>query len=360
MVALDRTRLIDPPFYEETLQNDCTAYWRTGQSGYSRTKPNGYSRMILNYDHYRTGQRRKRGRLLLIPALVVLAGGLVVAALLLRLPSRILGAAAGGPSPRSLADLFRQQKYGAVISGADAVLAGDPLNPTALTFRGFASFYQAVSADPQEEKMPALDQAIVFLRRALVAGTPYPGETDYVLARAYFNKGKYYYDLAISCMESSLARGYVQKDSHEFIGQAWSQLGDNDKAIAEFLTALKDDSGDLLLLTIGQTYYQMKRYSDAVDYLLRTLNKTDDKAIEEQARFRLGDIYFGTNELFKAEEQYAAILQIDPQSADAHFDLGEVYAKMNDPVKARAEWRQALIIDPNHYGARLRYYSGRR
>ena len=316
--------------------------------------------MTLNYDHYRTGRRRKRARAARIPIILVLAAGVVAGALLLHLPAKLLGAAANQPAPRKLSDLFREQKYNDVIGAADAILAGDPLNAAALSYRGFASFYKAVSADPQEEKLQSLDQAIVSLRRARIAGTPFPGETDYVLGKAYFNKGKYYYDLAIASMESSLARGYVQKDSHEYIGQAWNQLGNNEKALAELLTALKDDQGDLLLLTIGQTYYQMKLYRDAVDYLLRTLNKTDDKAIEEQARFRLGDIYLGTNELFKAEEQFAGIVKINPQSADAHFDLGEVYAKMNDPVKARAEWRQALIIDPSHYGAKLRYYGGKR
>ena len=217
-----------------------------------------------------------------------------------------------------------------------------------------------MSQNALEEKMPFLDQAIVSLRRAKLAGTPFSGEIDYVLGKAYFNKGKYYYDLAISSMESSLAKGYVQKDSQEYIGQAYTQLGDYEKGLEHFLTALKDDSGDLLLLTIGQTYYQMKRTSDAVDYLLRTLNKTEDKDIEERARFLLGGIYLDTNELFKAEEQFTAIVRIDPKSADAHYDLGEVYAKMNDPVKARAEWRNALIIDPSHYGAKLRYYPSKR
>jgi tetratricopeptide (TPR) repeat protein len=315
--------------------------------------------MILNYDHYRTGLRKKRARYVIVPVIAVVLVGLVTAVLALNIPAKVFGGGAR-PAPGKLSDLFKAEKYDEVITAADAILDGDPLNATALSYRGFASFYKAVSADQQEEKMPSLDQAIVSLRRAKLAGTPFAGETDYVLGKAYFNKGKYYYDLAIANMESSIARGYLQKDSHEYIGQAWNQLGDNDKAIAEFLTALKDDPGDFLLLTIGQTYYQMKRYSDAVDYLLRTLNKTDDKAIEEKARFWLGDIYFGTDELFKAEEQYAAIVKINPQSADAHFDLGEVYAKMNDPVKARAEWRQALIIDPSHYGAKLRYYSGKR
>jgi len=317
--------------------------------------------MPVRYDHYRTGQRGKRLRVVLIPLLsgllVLLAAGFFV----FNGPARFLGTGGSRKSPGKLPDLFRAEKYDDVIVATDVILAGDPLNPVALSYRGFASFYKSASQNAAEERMPYLDQAVVALRRARLAGTPFPGETDYVLGKAYFTKGKYYYDLAISSIESSVAKGYIQKDSYEYIGQAYSQLGDYQKAMENFLLALKDDPGDLLLLTIGQTYYQMKRTSDAVDYLLRTLNKTEDKDIEERTRFLLGGIYLDTGELFKAEEQFAAIAKSDPGSADAHYDLGEVYAKMNDPVKARAEWRNALIIDPSHYGAKLRYYgSGRR
>jgi tetratricopeptide (TPR) repeat protein len=316
--------------------------------------------MILNYDHYRTGQRKKRARAWLIP---VLSGVLVLGAVfffVLHVPARIAGDAAQRRAPGKLPDLFKAEKYNEVISAADGLLAGDPLNAVTLSYKGFASFYKSVSQNAAEEKMPYLDQAVVCLRRARLAGTPFAGETEYVLAKAYFNKGTYYYDLSISCMEAAIAKGYVQKDSYEYIGQAWNQLGDPQKAMESFLIALKDDPGDLLLLTIGQTYYQMKRTSDAVEYLLRTLNKTEDKDIEERARFLLGGIYHDGSELFKAEEQFSAIVKMDPDSADAHFNLGEVYAKMNDPVKARSEWRNALIHDPTHYGAKLRYYGGRR
>jgi len=293
----------------------------------------------------------------------VLARIVVVVVVLLfvfHVPARLLGTGSAPRAQGKLPELFRAEKYDDVIAAADGILMGDPLNAVALSYRGFASFYRSVSQNAQEERMPSLDQAIVSLRRARLAGTPFGGETEYVLAKAYFNKGKYYYDLAVSSMESSLARGYTQKDSHEYIGQAYAQMGDYARAVEQFLVALKDDPGDLLLLTIGQTYYQMKNNGEAVDYLLRTLNKTEDKAIEEKARSLLGDIYLGTNELFKAEEQFTAIIRIDPQSADAHFNLGEVYYKMNDTVKARAEWRNALVIDPSHVGAKLRYYSGKR
>ncbi len=316
--------------------------------------------MIRDFDHYQSGQRGKRLRTILIPTLSVIVVLAVVLLIVLGVPARLFGSGGQRQAPGKLPDLFRAQKYDDVITASNAVLVGDPLNAVALSYKGFASFYKSNSQDATEEKMPSLDQAIVALRRARLAGAPFGGEIDYVLAKAYFNKGKYYYDLSISSMQSSIAKGYVQKDTYEYMGQAYSQLGDNDKAMENFLIALKDDTGDLLLLTIGQTYYQMKRTSDAIDYLLRTLNKTEDKDIEERARFLLGGIYLDTAELFKAEEQFAAIVKIDPQSADAHYDLGEVYAKMNDPVKARAEWRNALIIDPTHYGAKLRYYAPKR
>ena len=316
--------------------------------------------MILNYDHYRTGQRRRGQRTVLITTVSIAIVALVFLAIILKVPSRLFDGGGMRQAPGKLPDLWKAGNYEAVISAADSILKGDPLNAVALSYRGFAYFYRAATENALEEKLPYLDESIVSLRRARLAGTPFGGETDYVLGKAYFYKGKYYYDESIASMESSLARGYVQKDSNEYIGLAYTQLGEYDKGLDYFLTALKDDSGDLLLLTIGQTYYQMKRTSDAIDYLLRTLNKTDDKAIEKRARFLLGEIYLDRNELFKAEEQYAEIVKIDPQSADAHFFLGEVYAKMNDPVKARAEWRNALIIDPSHYGAKLRYYTGRR
>ncbi len=316
--------------------------------------------MILNYDHYRTGQRRRGRRTVLIALLTGAALVIVVLAVVLKLPSRLFDPGAVRQAPGKLPDLWKAGNYEGVISAADSLLRGDPLNATALSYRGFACFYRAAAENALEEKLPYLDESIVSLRRALLAGTPFVGEADYVLGKAYFYKGKYYYDESVAFMQASIAKGYVQKDSNEYIGLAYSQLGDFDKGMEYFQAALKDDSSDLLLLTIGQTYYQMKRTADAIDYLLRTLNKTDDRAIEKRARFLLGEIYLDRNELFKAEEQYVAIVKIDPQSADAHFFLGEVYAKMNDPVKARAEWRNALIIDPSHYGARLRYYPSRR
>ena len=311
--------------------------------------------MILNYDHYHASRKKGLGKRIVAVVVGLLVCAAIVAAFAFRLPQRLLPASGARAGLGKLPELWKDSRYDDVISVSDAVLRNDPLNPSALTYRGFASFYKATS-QTSADRSPILDDAVLFLRRAELVGSPMARETDYVLAKAYFFKGKFYYDLAVSYMNRAISRGYVQNDSYELLGTAYTQLGDYDKGIACFLKALDAQQSDILLLTIGQTYYQMKQTGEAVDYLLRTLNKTEDKAIEEKARLLLGEIYLDRNELFKAEEQYSALTQLDPQSADAHFFLGEVYAKMNDPVKARSEWRAAFQIDPTHYGAKLRLF----
>jgi tetratricopeptide (TPR) repeat protein len=109
-------------------------------------------------------------------------------------------------------------------------------------------------------------------------------------------------------------------------------------------------------LTLAQTYYKLSRIPEAEEYLIRTINRTEDVSIEEKSRFLLGQIYIDKEDYLKAENQYNMILEKDPRSADAHFQLGEIYAELGDSIRARSEWRKALQIDPSHYGARLRYY----
>jgi tetratricopeptide (TPR) repeat protein len=311
--------------------------------------------MILNYDHYRA-DRRKGPLRRLVPVISVALIAALILLVVFQGPQKLLPASGARAGAGRLPELWKNERYDEVIATADAVLKNDPMNANALAYRGFASFYKGISEVTPEDQVPFLDEAVVSLRRARLAGTSMTGETEYVLAKAYFLKGKFYYDLCIACMNGAIAHGFVQKDSYEYLGLAYTQLGDYQKGIDFFLQALQEEQGDMLLLTIGQTYYQMKRTSEAVDYLLRTLNKTEDKAIEKKARFLLGEIYLDGGELFKAEEQYEALVKLDPLSADAHFFLGEVYSRMNDRVKSRAEWRAAFKIDPSHYGAKVRLF----
>ena len=258
---------------------------------------------------------------------------------------------------QSLNELWQNRLYDEVIDRCDEQLEADPLDGTLLAYRGFAYFYKGVSEVTLEERIPYLDEAIVTLRRAnLELSGSRRSEVDYILGKAYYHKGKYYYDLTLEYLQAALAAGYQPEDIYDYLGLAATQLDRLEEGLEYFQQALEINPTDLLLLTIGQTYFQAEKEQEAEEYLLRAVNKTEDPAVEIRARFLLGQMYFERQDYFKAEDQYTQILEADPNSSDAYYYLGEIYSNMNDPVKARAYWRKALVIDPSHYGARLRYY----
>jgi tetratricopeptide (TPR) repeat protein len=312
--------------------------------------------MIRGIDHYQASNRRKGRRTVVVAAVAALIVVVAVLCAVLRLDRLLLRPREARHSVGELQSLWNEGRYDEVLAASEALLKRDPLNPGALAFRGFAAFQKGVGEGSAEERAPWLEEAAVSLRRARLESAQLAPEIEYILAKVCYHRGKFHYDQTIAFMQSAIDRGYVRPDSYEYLGMAWSQLGDPEKALAAFLRALEQGPSDILLLTIGQTYLQMKHTGEAVDYLLRALNKTEDKAIERQARFKLGEIYLDQGEVFKAEEQYLALVGLDPRSADAHFYLGEAYARLNDPVKARAEWRAAFALDNQHYGARLRLF----
>jgi len=312
--------------------------------------------MIRGFDHYHSTSRRKGRRTAVIAAV---AGILVIAVVLgvvFRVDRLLFRPREARHTVAELSKLWRQGHYDELLAASESMLAREPLNPGALAFRGFAAFQKGVGEGTTEERAPWLDEAVVCLRRARLVSNQLESEIDYILAKASYHRGRFHYDQTIAFMQSALDRGYERPDSYEYLGMAWAQLGEPEKGLAAFLRALEESPSDILLLTIGQTYLQMKHTGEAIDYLLRALNTTEDKAIERQARFKLGEIYLDQGEVLMAQEQYLALVALDPRSADAHFYLGEVYARLNDAVKARAEWRATFAIDNQHYGARLRLF----
>jgi tetratricopeptide (TPR) repeat protein len=311
--------------------------------------------LSIEHDHYRRRRRFKKGWIVL--SLLVLVGAGAATAWWLgadELAARLLAPQARG---LPLSELWRDRLYDEIIARTDAALKAEPLAPSSLAYRGFSYFYKAVSEGNLEERIPYLDEAIVSLRRLQLArSNPWPLETDYVLGKAYYHKGKYYYDLSLHYLQRALAGGFQAGDIYDYLGLAATQLELPEQGLAYFQKALEINPTDLLLLMIGQNYHDLGEVAESEEYLLRALNKTEDPAIEAKCRFLLAQMYFDRKEYFKAEKEYLAVLDKDPNSAEAHFYLGEIYAALGDRVKARAEWRKTLIIDPSHYGAKVRYY----
>ena len=265
------------------------------------------------------------------------------------------------PSSRvSLLSLWEANDYQELIRVTEEALQLNPMDAENLVFNGFAHFYLGANLTITEEKLSHIDAAITSLRRVLLhKKPPLAGEIDYILGKAYFQKGEFYSDLSIQYMVSAVDRNYIAQDSYEHLGIAYNNIGEYEKSILYLLKANEISPSDMLYLVLAQVYYQKGDKVLAEEYLDRSINKSNDPSLIQKARSLLGDIYMQAGEYLKAEDQYLKITQYNPQNADAHFYLGEIYFELQDPVKARASWRRANRIDPNHFGARTRLY-GRR
>lgn len=314
--------------------------------------------MLRQAKYVPISRRRRRNPLVIAVLVVVAAGVLVTLGVVFRVDRVLRPHAAGTQRLSELMALWNGRSYRDVIIRCDEYLVEDPLNGTYLSLKGFASFYAAYELAAADERAPFLDQAIVSLRRARIAAPAvWANENDYVLGRAYFLKGKYYYDLAASSLEQALAKGYKGEDTQEYLGAAYERLGDLRKGLEHYLQAAEDKPSDALYLTIAMVYYQLGELDRAEEFFIRARNETDDPEVAKKSAFMLAGVYLARKEFIKAEREYRDILTMDPESADAYFGLGEVERLSGgDAGKARAMYRETLKRDPTHVGARLQYY----
>ena len=253
--------------------------------------------------------------------------------------------------------LWESHQYSELIRHTDNLLLKDNTDFNALVFKGFANFYEGLSHFSLEERIPYIDTAVISLRKALVFNNKdLNAEIYYILGKAYYHKGHFYTDLAVDCLEKSIAGNFLGEDTYEYLGLLYSAVGRKDKSAESYEKAVESNPSDLLYLALAQVYLEINEDEKAEEYLIRTSNKTTDNDLEEKSYFLLSEIYEKRNDIIKMEDMLKNVLQVNPRSADAYYKLGGIYEKSGDHIKARSEWRKALRIDPEHYGARLKLF----
>ena len=301
-------------------------------------------------------KRRKQGfkRFAFLLILILMAGGVYLSVKNRNTLKKIINK----PTRNDvIMEMWDNQKYSDLIEYCDKILEKEPSSFDALMFRGFSSFYEGAAKVSLEDRLPLIDDAVFFLRKAVLFDEKkMRPQIDYVLGKAYYHKGRYYCDLSVKYLEKSLSENHVGKDTYDYLGLAYAELGNKVKSAEYFEIAAENNPSDILFLILAQVYIDLGKSDKAEEYLLRSNNKTADPQIEEKNLFLLGQIYQDRNDMLKAEDCYQRIIQKNPRSADAYYKLGLLYETAGDKIKARAEWRNALRADPEHYGTRLKLF----
>ena len=313
--------------------------------------------MIYSNERKSSGGRRQTRVGTVVVVITVTAIAVVVAVALLG----VFDAFPFGVSRRdaALVAAWSEGDYAQVIESSEEILASRPIDSQALTYGGFAYFYQGIDQVDSEERERDISRSIVLLRKAShVSRAPLAAQRDYVLGKAYYHRGPEYADLAAFYLERSMDEGYEANDSLQYLGLAYASQGDYEASSERFIEALDEapdwETGESLRINAAESLSELGEYGQAKGLLDEVVERTDDPYIELIARNLLASVLILNEELDAAEDLIAGTIEDYPLSADAYYYLGIVYALTDREVEARAMWRQTLELDPNHLGARQR------
>jgi tetratricopeptide (TPR) repeat protein len=261
-------------------------------------------------------------------------------------------------------DEARQQKYSEAITNYRKALALDPQIPglrldLALSLFKAGRFPEAIPVLGAELRKHPGDQRLTIL-----LGMAHYGAADYAGAVPYLRQAAAHdpqnvalrLPLAHACLwarqfpcvlqvyRQMLALNADSAEVDMLAGEAWSEKGDNQAAIAQFRAAEREDPKEPEVhFGLGYLLWTQRQYGDAEKEFRAELA---NNPMDGQSLAYLGDslIHLGRN----AEAQ-PVLERAVAQKATlelAHVDLGIVDAGLGKKAEALKEFEEAIALDP--------------
>ncbi len=255
----------------------------------------------------------------------------------------------------SFASVYRDWEMGNYLLShekTERILSRHPLDGEALALHGFSAYYLFTGQNDIFEEQNYLDESINSLRKAWFrVAESEKMDIAYILGKAYYQKGFYYADLSLKYLFYAVEQGADYKDIPEFCGLSFSLIEDYEQAAEYFTKALSNKPSDLLLFMLAETYAKIPDHTKARQFFAETIRVTNDDLLAIRCHRAIGEIFISEGQYDMAENEFQAIIEKDPNSADGHFGIGLIAEAQGDVVKARASWRRALRSNPSHSGA---------
>ena len=199
------------------------------------------------------------------------------------------------------------------------------------------------------------------LQQMLLQNTRNP-EVYQMLATIYYDKGQFskaiktfkraleidptYTDASVGLSIILNDLGKYEEGKQVFV-EAQSQLdkktGKNDPFIDEKLSSKHEELADL--------YYQYKRYSEALEQLFKAQKLSTRKS---EITLRIAEVHVQIGQTERAVKDLRALIREYPHFIPARLKLGVIYYNSNNIAEATEQWENILMRDPQHPEA-LRY-----
>jgi tetratricopeptide (TPR) repeat protein len=200
-----------------------------------------------------------------------------------------------------------------------------------------------------------------ILQQMLLQNTRNP-EVYQMLATIYYDKGQFskaiktfkraleidptYTDASVGLSIILNDLGKYDEGKQVFVDaqdQLEKKSGKNDPFIDEKLSSKHEELADL--------YFQYKRYNEALEQLLKAQRLSTRKA---EITMRISEVYVHLGQSERAIKDLRALIREYPHFIPARLKLGVIYYNSNNIAEATEQWENILMRDPQHPEA-LRY-----
>lgn len=187
-------------------------------------------------------------------------------------------------------------------------------------------------------------------------------EVYQMLATMYYDKGQF--SKAIKTFKRALEIDPTYTDASVGLSIILNDLGKYEEGKQIFLdaqmqlekkTGKQDPFVDEKLASkheeLADLYYQYKRYNEALDQLLKAQKLSSRKA---EITLRISEVYVQLGQTDRAIKDLRTLIRDYPHLIPARLKLGAIYYNSNNIAEATEQWENILIRDPQHPEA-LRY-----
>ena len=131
-------------------------------------------------------------------------------------------------------------------------------------------------------------------------------------------------------------------DVHNNLGVLYSEMGNKERAFAEFTTVIRDSTyptPEKALYNMGSLYLREKNYELAMMYYHRSVEKKPKFAMGYRG---MGEIHRVLGEPELALEQFGKALENNPSDVPSLYETARIYDDRGDVTEARKYYRRVV------------------
>jgi len=181
-----------------------------------------------------------------------------------------------------------------------------------------------------------------------------PAQADYKQAVAYYSQGDY--NRAIQELKPDLDKSPDWESGHRLLGLCYLNINNNALAVSSLSRAAElKSTAFATYFGLGQAYFNMKRYSDAISALNRAeplaAKEKNPEAEKEKVNIVRGTAYYMTNKFSEAVIDLQEAIQANSSDWTLFFMLGASYFNLNRTDEAIQALEKAVALKPGEASA---------